>query len=83
MNEVNHGSSADASNFAKKVELWFTGSMDKHEAIKRLGGTALEAARAVGITLQAVRKWPNQLPPRIADRVVAALARMAKKEGVK
>lgn len=33
------------------------------------------AAKEVGISYQAVRKWPDPLPQRIADRVEAALAR--------
>lgn len=33
------------------------------------------AAAALGVTYQAVRDWPDELPPRIADRVEAALYR--------
>lgn len=51
--------------------------MDKTEAIQLLGGTAAEAARAIGITVQAVAAWPDPLPQRIADRVQAALWRRA------
>lgn len=48
--------------------------MKKHEAIQLLGGTTTEAARAIGILPQAVSQWPEVLPQRIADRVIAALA---------
>ena len=47
----------------------------KSRAIAALGGSVAEAARRIGVTYQAVEKWPELLPPRIADRVVAALAR--------
>lgn len=52
--------------------------MDKREAIRLLGGTATAAARAIGITPQAVSGWPDDvdLPPAIRDRVQAALWRM-------
>lgn len=49
--------------------------MLKVTAIRLLGGTPDAAAQAIGITYQAVAKWPDLLPPRIADRVVAAIAR--------
>lgn len=57
-------------------------SMDKHKAIELLGGTVSAAAKAVGISYQAVDKWPDKLPPRIADRVQAARWRIeqAKKQ---
>ena len=51
--------------------------MLKTEAIELLGGTIASAADAIGVTYQAVDKWPEDLPPRIADRVQAALWRMA------
>jgi hypothetical protein len=50
--------------------------MEKLKAIELLGGTPSAAARAIGITPQAVNGWPDVLTPRIADRVVAALARL-------
>lgn len=40
-----------------------------------LGGTITAAADAIGVSYQAVDKWPDELPDRIADRVVAAVAR--------
>lgn len=49
--------------------------MLKTKAIELLGGTTTTAADAIGITYQAVDKWPDELPDRIADRVLAALAR--------
>lgn len=60
-------------------ELWFNGGMLKAQAIELLGGTVAAAADAVGVTYQAVDKWPDELPPRIADRVQAALWRMQNK----
>lgn len=51
--------------------------MRKVEAINLLGGSDVSAAEAVGVTRQAVTKWPDELPPRIADRVYAALWRIA------
>jgi len=47
--------------------------MLKNEAIELLGGSVSSAAKAVGVSYQAVVKWPDVLPPRIADRVYAAL----------
>ena len=49
--------------------------MRKAKAIELLGGTITAAAELVGITYQAVEKWPDPLPDRISDRVLAALAR--------
>ncbi|MDR0276241.1 MAG: Cro/CI family transcriptional regulator [Burkholderiaceae bacterium] len=49
--------------------------MDKSVAIELLGGSTSAAAAAIGITSAAVSQWPDQLPPRLADRVQAALAR--------
>jgi hypothetical protein len=51
--------------------------MLKTEAIRLLGGTVGAAAEAVGVSYQAVDKWPDKLPARIADRVQAALWRMS------
>jgi transcriptional repressor of cell division inhibition gene dicB len=58
-------------------ELWFNTGMLKTEAIALLGGSVGAAAAAIGVTYQAVDKWPEVLPQRIADRVQAALWRMA------
>lgn len=49
--------------------------MEKTEAIRLLGGTVAAVAEAIGISPQAVSLWPDVLPPRIADRVQAALYR--------
>lgn len=49
--------------------------MDKAKAIELLGGSTAAAAEAIGVTYQAVDKWPDPLPPRIEDRVLAVLAR--------
>ena len=49
--------------------------MLKTKAIELLGGTVVLAADAIGISYQAVDKWPDDLPDRIADRVLAAQAR--------
>ncbi|WP_418145524.1 hypothetical protein ABL850_15735 [Variovorax paradoxus] len=49
--------------------------MLKLKAIELLGGSTAAAAAAIGVSYQAVDKWPDDLPPRIEDRVLAALAR--------
>lgn len=49
--------------------------MLKSKAIELLGGSVATAAKAVGVTYQAIDKWPKKLPPRLADRVWAAVAR--------
>lgn len=49
--------------------------MTKQEAITLLGGNVSATAVAVGVSYQAVDKWPDVLPQRIADRVQAALYR--------
>ena len=48
--------------------------MDKEKALSLLGGAA-EAADAIGISRQAIVQWPDVLPARIADRVIAACVR--------
>jgi len=47
----------------------------KTKAIELLGGSAASAAEAVGISPSAISQWPDELPDRISDRVLAALAR--------
>lgn len=59
-------------------ELWFNVRMLKSKAIELLGGTVAAAAAAVGVSYQAVDKWPEVLPDRIVDRVIAALVRQGK-----
>ena len=49
--------------------------MQKTKAIELLGGSIATAAEAVGVSYQAVNQWPDELPERIADRVLAAQAR--------
>lgn len=49
--------------------------MRKTKAIVLLGGSIAAAAHAIGISYQAVKQWPDELPPRIADRVLASIAR--------
>ncbi|MDX3878148.1 hypothetical protein EUC41_31085 [Achromobacter denitrificans] len=51
-------------------------AMEKTRAIEMLGGTIPAAAKALGISYQGVRQWPNSLPPKIADRVFAAFVRL-------
>jgi hypothetical protein len=50
--------------------------MTKTDAIEMLGGSITAASKALGITYQAVDKWPDELPPRIADRVLGAWCRL-------
>jgi hypothetical protein len=57
------------------AELWLNPAVLKQTAIKLLGGSPAAAAKEIGVTQQAIAKWPDELPPRIADRVLAALAR--------
>ena len=49
--------------------------MDKAPAIAALGGTVTAAAKSLGVSYQAFNKAPDPLPPRISDRVLAAIAR--------
>ncbi len=52
--------------------------MLKQTAIEMLGGSNTSAARAIGITPQAVSMWPDVLTRMIEDRVMAASMRMPK-----
>lgn len=52
--------------------------MHKTDAINLLGGSVTHAAAAIGINTQAISQWPEELPPRIADRVIAACVRIGK-----
>lgn len=49
--------------------------MEKTKAIELLGGSVAKAAEAIGINSQAISQWPDTLPPRLADRVIAACVR--------
>jgi hypothetical protein len=50
-------------------------TMQKAVAIKMLGPTAEEAGRRIGCSGAAIRKWPEVLPARLVDRVIAAAVR--------
>lgn len=50
--------------------------MRKSKAINLLGGTPPAAAEALGVSAQAVNKWPDPLPRRISDRVLGAYSRI-------
>lgn len=56
-------------------KLWFNSRMLKDEAIELLGGSVGSAAEVMGVTYQAVNKWPEFLPRRISDRVLGACVR--------
>jgi hypothetical protein len=45
--------------------------MNRDELITAFGG-AKELSKMMGISFQAVYKWPEQLPLRIMDRVIGA-----------
>jgi len=49
--------------------------MKKARALELLGGSVATAAEAVGVSSAAVSQWPDELPARIEDRILAALAR--------
>ena len=43
--------------------------------MRLLGGKPATAAKFIGVSVQAVNQWPDVLPRRIEDRVLAVLAR--------
>lgn len=49
--------------------------MQKQKAIQLLGGSVSKAAEAMGVTYQAVSGWPDELPARIAERVMGVYAK--------
>lgn len=51
----------------------------KQQAIEMLGGSKTAAAKALGITYQAVRKWPDNLTPDIENRLIGMLVRGRRK----
>ena len=51
----------------------------KQQAIEMLGGSQTTAAKALGITYQAVRKWPDNLTPDIENRLIGMLVRGRRK----
>jgi hypothetical protein len=54
--------------------------LTKIEAITLLGGSQRKAAREIGITQQAVNRWPPTLTARLRDRVQAALYRREREQ---
>lgn len=52
--------------------------MHKSQAIELLGGGVTGAAEAIGISSAAISQWPEELPARLQDRVIAALYRLDK-----
>lgn len=54
------------------------GAMKKSRALELLGGSVGTAADAIGISSAAVTQWPDDLPDRIVDRVIAALVKASK-----
>jgi molybdenum-dependent DNA-binding transcriptional regulator ModE len=55
--------------------VYHGGIMQKQKAIQLLGGSVAEAARTLGLTYQAVAKWPDDLSERLSDRVEGFLLR--------
>jgi hypothetical protein len=56
------------------------GADDMRQVVKEGAGTYVhgvysKAARAIGVGPQAVKTWPDPLPRRIEDRVLAAMYR--------
>ena len=49
--------------------------MKKTRAIRLLGGSVAKAAEAVGTSSSAISQWPEKLPPRLVDRVIAGCLR--------
>lgn len=52
--------------------------MKKIEAIA-LFGSQSATARALGVTPSYISQWPDELPERLADRVVGAAIRLGRK----
>lgn len=57
------------------MQVCFNQEMRKATALARLGPTLADVAREIGVSPSAVSQWPEVLPKRIEDRVLAALAR--------
>ena len=47
--------------------------------IKDIWGSYAAAARAIGVSRSTVSQWPNELTPRLQDRVIAAALRAGKR----
>ena len=64
---------------AFNLKVCFNGAMNKPIATKQAAiavfGSMSDAAKAIGISSQAINCWPDILPPRILDRVIAACVR--------
>jgi hypothetical protein len=60
---------------ATSMQACFNLGMRKDFALSVLGPNPKDLAAAVGVSRSAVQQWPDVLPPRIADRVLAAIAR--------
>lgn len=54
--------------------------MLKKDAINKLGGDVTSAAAAIGVTVSAISQWPDVLPARLEDRVLAALWRRSQSD---
>ena len=50
--------------------------MKKQDALNLFGGRPTDAAKALGVTRQAVNGWDDDLPQRIQDRVIGAAFRI-------
>lgn len=62
------------------LKVCFNRGMHKSQATSLFGDVA-SMAKAIGITVQAIYIWPDELTDAISDRVVAAFARKCNKEG--
>lgn len=49
--------------------------MTKDQAIALLGGSTRSAAQKMGVSYQAICRWPSPLPRRIEERVLGVVAR--------
>jgi len=49
--------------------------MKKITALTLLGGNTVRVGARIGCTGAAIRKWPEDLPARLVDRVIAAIVR--------
>jgi transcriptional repressor of cell division inhibition gene dicB len=54
--------------------------MHKSKAIELLGGSIAEAARTMGFSYQAVKKWPDVLSVRVSDHVQGVLSRQPRRK---
>ncbi len=61
------------------LKVCFNKGMRKSQATSLFGDVA-SMAKAIGITVQAIYIWPDELTDAISDRVVAAFARKCERE---